>query len=158
MRLVLTSPALEDYRNFGIMAHIDAGKTTTTYLAQAGEPEHPRDLTRHECLVFGPQPGWQLYGPNEVYDSAVTGRFLLNSIGMLRQLAELGAGLAVLPREIITDDLSAGRMRRVLHGWHADPVPVYAVTETRLLPAKVQRFIEFLRERLAVRDSAGVTE
>lgn len=25
---------------------------------------------------------------------------------------------------------------------------VYAITETRLLPAKTQRFIEFLRERL----------
>lgn len=28
------------------------------------------------------------------------------------------------------------------------PIPVYAMTETRLLPAKTQRFIEFLRERL----------
>jgi hypothetical protein len=27
-------------------------------------------------------------------------------------------------------------------------MPVYAITETRLLPAKTQRFIEFLRERL----------
>jgi len=27
-------------------------------------------------------------------------------------------------------------------------VTVYAVTETRLLPARTQRFIEFLRDRL----------
>jgi hypothetical protein len=27
-------------------------------------------------------------------------------------------------------------------------MPVYAMTETRLLPAKTQRFIEFLREHL----------
>ncbi|MEX8520109.1 MAG: hypothetical protein AB3X44_16485 [Leptothrix sp. (in: b-proteobacteria)] len=36
-------------------------------------------------------------------------------------------------------------------GQPADPSlssPVYAITETRLLPAKTQRFIEFLRERL----------
>jgi DNA-binding transcriptional LysR family regulator len=32
--------------------------------------------------------------------------------------------------------------------WQASPVSVYALTETRLLPAKTQRFIEFLRERL----------
>lgn len=112
----------------------------------------------HECLVFGPQPSWQLYGANEHYDSAVAGRFLLNSIGMLRQLAALGAGLAVLPREIITDDIAAGRLRRVLHGWHADPVPVYAVTETRLLPAKVQRFIEFVRDGLIVGGGTAATE
>jgi DNA-binding transcriptional LysR family regulator len=32
--------------------------------------------------------------------------------------------------------------------WHASPISVYALTETRLLPAKTQRFIEFLREQL----------
>ncbi|ANI60953.1 LysR family transcriptional regulator [Pseudomonas sp. GR 6-02] len=32
--------------------------------------------------------------------------------------------------------------------WQAPPVSVYALTETRLLPAKTQRLIEFLREKL----------
>ncbi|KAF0096993.1 MAG: hypothetical protein FD128_2502 [Hyphomonadaceae bacterium] len=29
------SHAIKDYRNFGIMAHIDAGKTTTTKLVKS---------------------------------------------------------------------------------------------------------------------------
>jgi DNA-binding transcriptional LysR family regulator len=37
----------------------------------------------------------------------------------------------------------------VLPQWEATPVPVYALTETRLLPAKTQRFIDFLREHLS---------
>jgi len=44
--------------------------------------------------------------------------------------------------------VAEGRLRRVLPDWQANPVPVYAITETRLLPAKTQRFIEFLREQL----------
>ena len=36
----------------------------------------------------------------------------------------------------------------MLPQWQASPITVYAITETRLLPAKTQRFIEFLRERL----------
>jgi len=51
-------------------------------------------------------------------------------------------------KKIVADDLANGRLRRVLPQWQATPVPVYAITETRLLPAKTQRFIEFLRERL----------
>ncbi len=37
---------------------------------------------------------------------------------------------------------------RVLPDWHGSSVSVYALTETRLLPAKTQRFIEFLRDKL----------
>jgi DNA-binding transcriptional LysR family regulator len=43
----------------------------------------------------------------------------------------------------------SGRLRRILPQWHGPSTTVYAVTETRLLPAKTQRFIEFLRERLS---------
>jgi hypothetical protein len=39
-------------------------------------------------------------------------------------------------------------MLRLANKWHGAPMPVYAITETRLLPAKTQCFIEFLRERL----------
>jgi len=46
------------------------------------------------------------------------------------------------------EDLAAGRLRQILLDWEGKSTPVYALTETRLLPAKTQRFIEFLQERL----------
>jgi DNA-binding transcriptional LysR family regulator len=67
---------------------------------------------------------------------------------MIRRLATLDQGIAMLAEEIVAEDLAAGRLRRVLPQWQGTPIPVYAITETRLLPAKTQRFIEFLRERL----------
>jgi DNA-binding transcriptional LysR family regulator len=54
----------------------------------------------------------------------------------------------VLAEEVAAEDLASGRLRRMLSQWQARPVPVYAITETRLQPAKTQRFIDFLREWL----------
>ena len=76
-----------------------------------------------------------------------------NSIGMMQRLAALDLGIAMLAEEIAAKDLANGRLRRVLPEGQATPIPVYALTETRLLPAKTQRFIEFLRERLAAKNS-----
>ena len=50
---------------------------------------------------------------------------------------------------IVAEDVAAGRLIRLLPEWRGPAVPVYAVTETRLLPAKTLRFIEFLQEQLA---------
>jgi DNA-binding transcriptional LysR family regulator len=72
---------------------------------------------------------------------------------MMQRLAALDLGIAMLAEEIAAEDLANGRLRRVLPEWQATPIPVYALTETRLLPAKTQRFIEFLRERLAAKNS-----
>ena len=77
---------------------------------------------------------------------AVGGRFQLNSVGLIRRLASLDLGIAVLPEQIVAEDVALGRLRRILPDWEGSPTPVYAITETRLLPAKTQRFIEFLRE------------
>lgn len=120
------------------------------YLELSGEPRQPADLARHECLRFRTAKAgmWTLHREAETMEVAVGGRFLLNSVGMIKRLATLDLGIAVLADEIAADDLAAGRLRRVLPQWQATPVPVYAITETRLLPAKTQRFIEFLRERL----------
>ncbi|CCF96800.1 putative transcriptional regulator, LysR family (fragment) [Ralstonia solanacearum K60] len=68
---------------------------------------------------------------------------------MIRRLAVLDLGIVLMPEEIVADELASGKLRRILPGWHGTPMPVYAITETRLLPAKTQRFIEFLRARLA---------
>lgn len=120
------------------------------YLEQAGEPAHPRDLARHECLGYRlPKANlWTLHNAEESVEVAVGGRFQLNSVELIRRLASLDLGIAVLPAEIAAEDLDHGRLRRILPGWQGPLVPVYAMTETRLLPAKTQRFIEFLSERL----------
>lgn len=120
------------------------------YLKQSGEPKHPNDLTQHECLGFRTLKAntWTLHSDIESIDVTVGGRFQLNSAGLIRRLATLGQGIAVLPAEIVADDVTEGRLRRILTDWEGPATPVYAMTETRLLPAKTQRFIEFLREKL----------
>lgn len=122
------------------------------YLQRAGDPAQPADLGDHECLGFRTAKStvWRLTrtGDETAVDVEVGGRFRLNSVGMMRRLATLDLGIVVLADAMAADDLAAGRLRRVLADWQGPSAPVYAITETRLLPAKTQRFIEFLRERL----------
>lgn len=121
------------------------------YLEQFGEPGHPADLVQHECIGFRTAKAnvWVLHKADESMEIAVGGRYQLNSVGLIRRLTTLDQGIAVLPAEIVAEDVAQGRLRRILPAWEGPSIPVYAMTETRLLPAKTQRFIEFLRERLS---------
>ncbi|CAD6552961.1 HTH-type transcriptional regulator DmlR [Paraburkholderia hiiakae] len=119
------------------------------YLKRAGEPGKPADLEQHECLGILKANTWTLHDAKRTSTVAVGGRFTLNSVGMIRRLATLDMGIVLLPEEVVADEVAGGTLRRILPQWHGTPTPVYAITETRLLPAKTQRFIEFLRERLA---------
>jgi DNA-binding transcriptional LysR family regulator len=123
------------------------------YLEHSCEPGHPSDLGQHECLGFRATKdnAWTLHNADESVEVAVGGRFQLNSVGLMRRLASLDLGITMLPEEIVAEDVAQGRLRRILPDWEGPPTPVYAITETRLLPAKTQRFIEFLREHLGQR-------
>lgn len=119
------------------------------YLERSGEPLEPDDLTRHQCLSVQRVDAWTLHDDAREVAVPVGGRFVVNSVGMIRQLAVQDAGIIQMPEEVVADDVAAGRLRRVLPGWEGTLVPVYAMTETRLLPAKTQIFIEFLRAHFA---------
>jgi DNA-binding transcriptional LysR family regulator len=67
---------------------------------------------------------------------------------MIRALAVTHQGIALLPEKIVAGDLASGRLQRILPDWAGASVSIYAVTETRLIPAKTQRFVEFLSSRL----------
>ncbi len=126
------------------------------YLEQFGDPSHPSDLAQHECLGFrsAKASSWALRKADELVEVSVGGRFQLNSVGLIRRLATLDQGIALMPAEIVAEDVTQGRLRRVLSDWEGPATPVYAMTETRLLPAKTQRFIEFLREHLSAHTPA----
>ena len=118
------------------------------YLERSGEPNKPADLDRHECLSILKAGSWTLRDGKRSATVSVGGRFVLNSVGMSRRLATLDMGIVLMPEEVVADELASGKLRRIMPQWHGTPMPVYAITETRLLPAKTQRFIEFLRGRL----------
>lgn len=121
------------------------------YLELAGDPMRPSDLMQHACLGFPKAGKWTLHRGTESVEVEVGGRFQVNSIGMLRRLAILHLGVILLPEGVATEDLAAGRLRPVLTEWYGNPTAVYAITETRLLPAKTLRFVEFLQEKLGQR-------
>ncbi|MCB1935122.1 MAG: LysR family transcriptional regulator [Burkholderiales bacterium] len=118
------------------------------YLDRSGDPVKPADLAHHECLSIMKANTWTLHDGVNTTKISINSRFKLNSIGMICRLATLDMGIIMMLEKIVADDLANGRLQRVLPQWHGTPVSVYAVTETRLLPAKTQHFIKFLRERL----------
>lgn len=85
---------------------------------------------------------------HQTVSASVGGRFVLNSVGLIGRLATLDQGIVLMPKEIVADELASGRLCPIMPQWHGVPMSVYAITETRLLPAKTQRFIEFLQKRL----------
>lgn len=118
------------------------------YLQDNGRPSHPADLEAHQCLTMPTMPTWAAHSGTETANPKVGSRFRMNSVAMIRQLAVLGMGIAFLPQRIVADDLETGKLERILPEWQGTAQPIYVVTETRLLPAKTQRFIEFVKERI----------
>jgi DNA-binding transcriptional LysR family regulator len=119
------------------------------YLKASGMPLAPGDLERHQCLGILKPGAWTLNDGSHTLSIKVGGRFIANNVGLLRRLAACDQGIVLLPEEIVADEVAARQLCRVLPQWSGTPMAIYAITETRLLPAKTQRFIEFLRMRLA---------
>ena len=118
------------------------------YLEAHGEPGHPSELADHDCLPWMKDGVWKLSDGNQTVETKVGGRFRLNSVAMIRDLAALDRGVILLPEEVVSNEVAQNRLKRILPEWSGAALPFFAVTETRLLPAKTQRFVEFLRARL----------
>jgi DNA-binding transcriptional LysR family regulator len=122
-----------------------------SYLAERGAPRNPKDLERHDCLVFGAgMEGnvWTLHSGNKSVQVSVRARMVVNEPDMLRAVALAGAGIALLPTLPSVTDFTSGRLRRLLPDWSSSGAPVHAVYPgTRHHSPKVMAFVDFLRER-----------
>ncbi len=124
-----------------------------SYLERQGEPQQPADLVAHECITLPVpqrQPRWTLTRDACVMEVTVRGRFALNNLGLMRVLAERGLGIAVLSHALAREAVNAGRLVPVLQGWTLPPLPVHAVMSSRLQPASVRAFVDFLAARLSL--------
>ncbi|CAB3928388.1 LysR family transcriptional regulator [Achromobacter anxifer] len=121
------------------------------YLAARGAPTSPAELQRHDCIGLRTNAGqpapWPLQRGRDQLLVPVEHRYGANDACMARQLAVLGAGIAALGGDE-SGRVRSGELARVLPAWSLGPIEVHAVTETRLLPAKTRRLIDFLGDYL----------
>ncbi|GJD56779.1 LysR family transcriptional regulator [Methylobacterium dankookense] len=125
------------------------------YLRARGRPEHPRDLGGHEVLLTGASAAWPLSRGTQTHTAEVSGRLSCSSLSLVRHLALAGRGIAALSLSDAGLDLEAGRLERILDGWSLPPTEVFVVTTSRLVPAKVRGFIDFLVQRLGTAFAEG---
>ncbi|SIT30106.1 LysR family transcriptional regulator [Achromobacter sp. MFA1 R4] len=121
------------------------------YLAARGAPGSPADLARHDRIGLrtggGQTAPWPLQRCADRFLADFPPRYCVDDAGMAEKLAVLGGGIAALGGDMRRRQ-RAGELALVLPDWSLPPVEVHAVTDTRLLPAKTRRFIDFLADYL----------
>lgn len=118
-----------------------------SYLARRGTPSQPEEMAQHDCLLYAYHSVptvWRLKGPDRDAAVEVSGTLVSNHAEVLVEAAAHDLGLVFCPIFLTAPALRAGRLVRVLPGWHF-PLTVSAVfPNARHTPAKVRIFIEFL--------------
>lgn len=118
------------------------------YLSQHGAPQTPADLAGHDCLNFNHENvsgTWLLQGKDGTTPAAVNTVLLSNNIDVLRVAARSGMGICITGQKLIEDDLSSGRLARVLPAYHLGQLEIHlAYPSRKFVPAKVRSMIEFL--------------
>jgi DNA-binding transcriptional LysR family regulator len=123
------------------------------YLARHGVPRSIAELEGHNCLGFNFRrsvASWPFKEGGRVMDRIVTGNYLGNSGEAVRRMAARGAGLARIGLFHATEDLTAGRLVRILE----DVMPleyeeVFAVhTGGPSMAPRLRALLDFLVPRL----------
>ena len=130
------------------------------YLARRGTPRKPKDLEAHECLSFAywrRKDAWRLTKGKRTETVKVTGRLTINSGQALKNAALHGGGIIMQPALLLADEVSAGRLVRVLPSYAPPARPIYLLyTPASKATPKIRTFVDFIVE--ALRTEAGRTQ
>ena len=123
-----------------------------TYLERHGRPKKPRDLLRHECLLFrDPQTGrpfpWEFRKRGEVEEVEVKGRVVTDDPSVAIAACVAGQGIFQSLAIGLDSWLASGKLVQLLPEWSDELYPLYAYHPSRHLPpAKVRAFVDFVQE------------
>lgn len=122
------------------------------YLERHGEPLHPDDLQRHTGLQYSNisyKQHWQFVTRDgKTLQAQPQIRIRANNGEALACAAVAGMGITTGPTFILGRYLKEGKLQRILTDYRRPSLGIFAVTPPgRLVPQRVQLFIEFLSSR-----------
>jgi DNA-binding transcriptional LysR family regulator len=100
-----------------------------SYFASRPRPLSPQDLTGHDCIglrlpTYGGLYAWDFRKDARAIEVRIQGRVVFNTVGMMRNAALEGLGLAYLPEDVVEAPLRKGQLVRILEDW-CPPLPGY---------------------------------
>ena len=121
------------------------------YLQRAGTPQHPNELTRHECLTLTSDAsqtrGWAFLVDGVVIHMRPSGRIDCSDGQVLHAWCRQGLGIAWRSTWEVEADIAAGSLVPLLQGFAAPPNGIYAVLPQRKhLPLRVRLWIDYLKQ------------
>lgn len=124
------------------------------YLERKGTPKTPEALVEHDTLGFGTERTdvrWPFVVRGKRREVVLRPRVTANSFLLLRELAELGLGIARVPRTIVERTQKA-KLVEVLTPFAPPPTPMHAVyAPGRDSSPAVRAFLDALTRKLALR-------
>lgn len=95
---------------------------TPHYLARHGTPEHPRDLVRHRCIGWRPQPHtapyrWEFEKDGRAFDVSVEPQITTNDMLLMIRTALAGGGITFGMEETFRPHLERGELVSILSDW-----------------------------------------
>lgn len=116
------------------------------YLKKRQVPTSGQDLKSHQCITYSlmtPSNVWLLggkkYQVNEILSS--------DNPEMIVKMANLGVGIAAMPRWMIEEELASGELIEILANVEHLSLPMYALYKaTDYQPYRIRAFIDFLSD------------
>ena len=130
-----------------------------TWVAARGAPPHPSQVAQLDALRF-PLPAmgavWRFRRGDEAHDVSVRGPLVVSNTLLLREAAEGGLGVTVLPLWLIDDALRRGTLVELLPEWEVtlstfDASAWLVLPTRRYVPARVRAVADFLADRVGSR-------
>lgn len=105
------------------------------WIARHGEPQTLEELSQHNALIYilrgRPFDRWSLSLDGVDQQQKVSGTVMSDDAEVIRRLAVAGEGIAYKSMLDVSDDLRAGRLRRLLPRYQGDVVPLNLICPHR---------------------------
>lgn len=116
------------------------------YLRRRGIPFRPQDLVLHDCVSHSIRQGsddFSFHTDEGAVSMASFSKLIVDDVRFLREAANRGLGIVMLPELLVADDLAAGRLVRVLDDFQTIELAVHALhPHGRLPPASVRALLD----------------
>ena len=104
------------------------GCATSAYLAQRGTPQSLAELSAHSVIGVASRDGGGLTDPR--FRSAlndIAPMIETNDVAAAAEMVRMGYGVGILPRYLVEEDLTGGRLLPCLRAVEAQPLNIFAL-------------------------------